>query len=46
VITGTVADGALALSRTEKQEKPGLGARLMAKLRQMKAAGQKKKGAI
>lgn len=46
VITGTVEDGALALSRAEKQEKPGLGARLMAKLRQMKADGMKKKGAI
>jgi len=46
VITGAVAEGALALSRAEKQEKPGLGARLVAKLRQMKAAGQKKEGAI
>ncbi len=46
IITGAVAEGALALSRAEKQEKPGLGARLMAKLRQMKASGQKKKGAI
>jgi len=46
VITGAVEEGALALSRAEKQEKPGLGARLVAKLRQMKAAGQKKKGAI
>ncbi len=46
IITGKVEEGALALSRPEKQEKPGLGARLMAKLRQMKASGQKKKGAI
>ncbi len=46
VITGAVAEGALALSRAEKQEKPGLGARLVAKLRQMKADGLKKKGAI
>lgn len=46
VITGTVEEGALALSRAERQEKPGLGARLMAKLRQMKADGLKKKGAI
>lgn len=46
VITGAVEEGALALSRAEKQEKPGLGARMVAKLRQMKAAGQKKKGAI
>lgn len=46
VITGVVEEGALALSRAEKQEKPGLGARLVAKLRQMKADGLKKKGAI
>lgn len=46
VITGTVEEGALALSRAEKQEKPGRGARLVAKLRQMKASGQKKEGAI
>ena len=46
VITGSVAEGALALSRAEKQEKTGLGARMVAKLRQMKASGQKKKGAI
>lgn len=46
VITGAVEEGALALSRAEKQEKPGLGARLVAKLRQMKAQGIKKKGAI
>ena len=46
VITGSVEEGALALSRAEKQEKPGLGARLMAKLRQMQADGKKKKGAI
>ncbi len=46
VINGTVEQGALALSRAEQQEKAGLGVRLVAKLRQMKAAGQKKKGAI
>ena len=46
IITGKVEEGALALSRPEKQEKPGLGARLMAKLRHMKASGQKKTGAI
>ena len=46
VITGAVEEGALALSRAEKQEKSGVGARLVAKLREMKAKGLKKKGAI
>ncbi len=46
VITGAVEKGALALSRAEKQEKPGLGARLVAKLRDMKSKGMKKKGAL
>lgn len=41
VITGDVPDGALALGRAKQVNKPGLGQRLMDKLRQQKAAKNK-----
>ena len=37
---------ALAITRAASAQKPGLGARLTARLKAMKAAGQKKKGAL
>ncbi|MGR3721751.1 bifunctional UDP-N-acetylglucosamine diphosphorylase/glucosamine-1-phosphate N-acetyltransferase GlmU [Abyssibius alkaniclasticus] len=41
VITRDVPAGDLALSRARQENKPGLGARLMARLRDMKAAGKR-----
>lgn len=46
VITGTVEEGALVVARAKAEEKPGIGARMRTRLSEMKAAGQKKKGAI
>ena len=41
VITEDVPDGALAIGRGKQANKPGLGLRLMQKLRQQKAAKSK-----
>ncbi len=46
VITTDVAAGALAVARASKAEKPGMAARLWSRLRAMKAAGTKTKGAL
>ena len=46
VIAGDVEAEALAITRAEFNQKTRLGARIMAKLKAMKAAGQKKKGAL
>lgn len=46
VITTDVAAGALAVARAQKAEKPGIAARLWSRLRAMKAAGTKNKGAL
>lgn len=46
VVAEPVAADALAVGRAPLAQKPGLGARLVARLRAMKAAGAKKEGAI